>query len=116
MSNNYQPKGVTTGGVINYGTLNGVPLPNSPDAALLNQQVAYAAMCVNFVATVRAFENGQDITNLAQAFYLEMMSNFPMTASQANAYFPGTTAIFWSANVFDYRAAFNSMTSTPFPS
>jgi hypothetical protein len=116
MSNNYQPSGTTTGGLIDYGTLNGVPLPNSPDAALLNQQATYAAMCVSFIGTVSAFKNGQNITNLAQQFYLGMLQSFPMTLAAAQAYFPGVIAIFWSANVFDFRATYSAMISTPFPS
>jgi hypothetical protein len=109
MSNNYQPSGVATAGLINCGATSQIPQAGSDDALLLNQQQDYAQRCVTYVGNASAMKNGRDFTNELQKVLLSIMSNTPMTLPQAKSYFSGVSFYFWTSGVTDYKAALAAM-------
>jgi hypothetical protein len=98
---NYQPQGPITAGLINCGGTCLIPTSDSDDAKLLRQQETYAALCQSYVAT--------KATDEAQRALLRILNNTPMAFPQAQAYFSGVLAVYWSSGVTDFKAALAAM-------
>lgn len=115
MSNNYQKSSLPGyGQLIGEGTLS-IPVADSDDALMLNQQQNYAALCDSFVANVVFVQDGKDFTNKAQKFYLNLIQTCVLTLAEAQAYFSGCSAVFWNGPaVIDWKLAYTTIKSTPF--
>lgn len=108
MASNYRPSG-TPGGLINSGFTLYIPAAGSDDAALLQQQVTFAALCRSFVASATAVRNGIDVTNQMQVTLLNIIGQTKMTLATAQSYFPNVRPGYWSSGVIDYKAALVAM-------
>jgi hypothetical protein len=105
MSNStYKPQGFPSN-LIGTGGVTPIPAAGSADAQLLQQQTLYWGLCDSYVSSASAPR---------QTALLIVQNSTYMTAAQANAYFPGTTAAYWSYNIIDYFAALAAMRNSGF--
>lgn len=119
MSNNYEvPQSVGgSGGLINTGTTLIPPASGSADASLFTQQQKYLGLTTAYIASAgRVRADGKDLTREIQSYLSNLVTyaNYPMTAAQANTYFPGTTASYWNSQVIDFLAAYNGVIAAQF--
>jgi len=115
MANNYQPNTVGGfGGLINSGYTSLIPAAGSADANLLLQQINYAQQCSVYIGSITHTTNGQDTTNQAQKYLLNLVSTTLMTAAAAQNYFAGVTPSYWQTSVIDYKAALAAIQAATF--
>lgn len=83
----------------------------SGDASLAAQQIAYANKCNALVGSVQTYDDatGVDTTQQSQLSLMSLASEYPMTTSTAQSYFPNVTPQYWqNTGQPDYLALFNA--------